>query len=344
MKKRLHTSGDKKIDVTYFQRKPRNGFNFSVEHIFDDVRERLKDKINASVRYARFYNNGVLSKFGNSLLAAFSQGKGVNHITGEVHFLDIFMKKSTVVLTILDCGYMHRKTGISKWLTRLIYLDLPVSRSKYITAISSETKNEVIKYTGCSAGKIHIIPVAVDELYTPQAKPFNKTNPVILQIGTGPNKNLQRLAQSLNGIDCILHIVGRLSDDQKKTLEQNRIAYKNFYNLSQAEMLQQYINCDIVSFVSTFEGFGMPIVEANCVERAVITSNISSMPEVAGDAACLVDPYNTGDIRNGIMKLVNDDAYRDQLIANGRKNRLRFEAQRIAEQYYALYKKIAAWE
>ncbi|HEY2725961.1 MAG TPA: hypothetical protein VGI61_02225, partial [Parafilimonas sp.] len=64
-------------------------------------------------------------------------------------------------------------------------------------------------------------------------------------------------------------------------------------------------------------------------------------PEVAGDAACLVDPYNVDDIRNGILKLINDKTYREKLIENGRSNKLRFDGRIIAEQYYELYKKIA---
>ena len=86
----------------------------------------------------------------------------------------------------------------------------------------------------------------------------------------------------------------------------------------------------------------MPIVEANCVERPVLTSNISSMLEVAGDAACLADPYNIDAIRKGLLRIINDDKFREQLIINGRKNRLRFDGQVIADAYYEIYKKIAS--
>ena len=106
-------------------------------------------------------------------------------------------------------------------------------------------------------------------------------------------------------------------------------------------MLAQYQSCDLVSFISTFEGFGMPIIEANSVERVVLTSNISSMPEVAGEAALLVDPFDIAAIRNGIQRIINDGQLREQLIQAGRKNKLRFQSGTIAQQYYNLYKKIA---
>jgi glycosyltransferase involved in cell wall biosynthesis len=94
--------------------------------------------------------------------------------------------------------------------------------------------------------------------------------------------------------------------------------------------------------VSTFEGFGMPIVEANCVERVVLTSNISSMPEVAGNAACLVNPYAIEDIRAGFLKIIHDASYREQLIKNGRQNRQRFDESLIAASYYKLYQLITS--
>ncbi len=66
------------------------------------------------------------------------------------------------------------------------------------------------------------------------------------------------------------------------------------------EVVDQYHKCDLVSFVSTYEGFGMPIVEANAIGRPVFTATVASMPEVAADAACLVDPFDVQAIRNGV--------------------------------------------
>jgi len=85
----------------------------------------------------------------------------------------------------------------------------------------------------------------------------------------------------------------------------------------------------------------MPILEAQATGRVVITSNILSMPEVAGDAACLVDPENIAGIRAGFMKIINDDDYRNHLIERGFENIKRFDPQRIAQQYLSLYQKTA---
>ncbi len=94
----------------------------------------------------------------------------------------------------------------------------------------------------------------------------------------------------------------------------HKIDYENFVNLKMKNYLKSIKRCDILFFASTYEGFGMPIVEANIVGRPVITSNFYSMPEVAGDSALIVDPYNIDEIRNGILKIINDDVNRNELI------------------------------
>ena len=331
-----------KIKVIHFQRKPRPGANYSIESIFENLRCRLKDKIDFSVNACSYYNDGYFSKFLNIVEAASRQKKNaIAHITGEVHFLDLFMRKKNVLLTIHDCRFMERKSGMAKKLMAWLYLKAPVYKTKFVTAVSENTKKDIINYTGVSAEKICVIHDNVDSIFKPVPKIFNYTCPVILQIGTAPNKNLSRLTDAVKSISCKLVIIGSPGERELEKLAENKIAYVIKSNLSADELYIEYVNSDIVAFVSTFEGFGMPIVEANCVERAVLTSNISSMPEVAGDAACLVDPYDTEDIRKGLLKLIHNKEYREQLIANGRKNKLRFDGKIIAEQYYQLYKKIA---
>ena len=329
------------LKVTFFQRRPRPGFNFSLEAIFDDVRAQLKDKIVADLKHSSYYNDGLWTKVLNIVEAAFRQSKIVNHITGGVHFINILMRKKTVLLTVLDCRFMERKQGLQKAFMKWLYLDMPIKKAKYITTISESTKQDILKYTHCRAEKIKVVPVAVDKMYQPLSKSFNADKPVILQVGTGENKNLFRLIEALSTIPCHLSIVGKLNNQHKAALEEHHIEYSNAYNLSSAEILAQYQACDMVAFVSTFEGFGMPIIEGNSVERVIITSNISSMPEVAGDSALLVDPFDVEAIRSGVLRLIQEVNLRQQLIEAGRKNKLRFQSKAIANLYYDLYQKIA---
>ena len=331
------------IKVIHFQRKPRPGFNFSIESIFEDLRYRLKDKVDFTVAICSRFNNGYLSKFFNIIEATSRQKKdAIAHITGEVYFLDMLMRKKNVLLTIHDCRFMKRKTGFQKKIMGWLYLKAPVSKAAFITTVSEATKQAIMHYTGCAAAKIKVIPVPVNDIFKPAAKTFNKERPVILQVGAAENKNLSRLIEAVKGMPCKLVIIGNIAPADLEKLWQYKIDFINKSNLSAVELYNEYVYCDVLAFVSTYEGFGMPIVEANSVERVVLTSNVSSMPEVAGDAACLVNPYDVASIRAGLLKIINDDAYREHLIINGRKKRERFSNEVIAEAYYRIYETMAA--
>ena len=97
----------------------------------------------------------------------------------------------------------------------------------------------------------------------------------------------------------------------------------------------------MLMFASTYEGFGLPIVEANAVGRPVVTSNLSPMPEVAADAACLVDPHDVGSIRVGVKRIINDGLYRESLVAAGYRNAQRFRPATVAGNYALLYRQVA---
>ena len=133
--------------------------------------------------------------------------------------------------------------------------------------------------------------------------------------------------------------IGKINNALTSQLEEYSISYENKFNLSLEDLYEEYKKCDILTFVSTFEGFGMPIIEANCVERPVITGNITSMPEIAGNAACIVDPFDMSAIKKGIIKIIQDNDYRNELIENGRINKNRYSASAIAEMYFELYQK-----
>jgi len=329
----------RKPEVVHFQRRQRGEGNFSLEFIFEDVRKHLSDKIKFKVVYAKYFSNGIWKRLANLFNSVKHQGE-INHVTGDIHYINLLFDKKRTILTVLDCGFMYLGNPLGRSIYKLFWLTLPEKKSKYITAISTATKSEIVKFTGCDPSKIFIIPVAVSELYQPQEKEFNAQCPVLLQIGTSSNKNIARLAEGISGIDCKLVIVGRVDQDLKKLLEDYKINYRNKINLSMDELYNEYVNCDIVTFVSTFEGFGMPIIEGNCVERVVITGNTTSMPEVGGNAAHYVDPFSVDEIRKGIHQLIRDADYRKSLIENGRTNKLRFSNEKIAHMYYDLYLKL----
>ena len=329
----------RKRKVVFFHRKPKIN-NFSVEIAFQIMREALPVEVECVVAESKFDSNGVFRRIYNIIEAAFRQGD-VNHITGDVHFLSYLLRRDKTLLTILDCVFMYNTTGIRRHILRLLWGVIPEKRVGLISVISQSTKNEVLKILRCNPEKIRIIPVCISPKFTRHDKNFDASKPRILQIGTAKNKNLIRLVSALQGIPCRLDIVGILSREQISALREKNIDYTNSFNIPEAEIISKYRESDLITFVSTYEGFGMPILEANAVGRPVIVGNILSMPEVAGSAACMVDPYNISDIRAGILRIINDESYRETLINNGFINSRRFDPQVIADQYLKLYQEIS---
>lgn len=324
-----------KIKVVFFHRKPVVG-SFSVEYIFEDVRSRLSDSIEAIKFVCTRISTGFINRLYNVLECSICQGD-INHVTGDIHFVTLLMRKKKTVLTILDCVFMEKHTGIKRWILKTFWLDLPVNKSSIITAISEATKQEIIKYTNCHHDKIKVVPVAISEKFKRVDKVFNDIKPVILHIGMAPNKNLTRLIEAIEGLNVHLSIVGKLNEEYISKLNSYNIDYSNAYGISDEEMLQKYIDCDVMSFVSTYEGFGMPILEAQSTGRVVVTSDVSSMPEVGGNAAHFVDPLNVASIRSGILKVINDVDYRNDLISKGFENIKRYDPQYIANMYEKIY-------
>lgn len=325
--------------VSFFFRASRAGA-FSIEALFDTILTHLPQNIpwqKCFVPYA-----GIKPKaLAENVIYSQKQGTSVNHITGDVHYVAIGLPKSRTILTIHDLRPLERGSLLKRRLIKWWWFSLPVKRVRYVTVISEATKQELLKHVKVNPEKVIVIPNCLSSAFSFMPKAFNRECPRILHLGTKENKNLERLIPALKGLSCHLRIIGKLSMEQKALLEQNQITYSNVYSLSSEEVVKEYSQADIVSFVSLYEGFGMPIIEAQATGRPVITSNCSSMPEVGGEAALYVDPYSIEEIRSGILRLINEPDLREALIQRGLENVKRFSAREVAAQYAALYHKVA---
>ena len=330
-----------KPSVTFIQRRPHRTGNFSLEFIFEDLRRRMGERCQSRVMIAKWFSGGFLPRLAIAL-QAWRERSAVNHVTGDINFAGLLLAGNSTVLTVHDCGFLRTHSGVKKRLLKSVWLTLPVYRAHTVTTVSNAIREEVLRETGCPADKVVVIPNNVDSQFTFREGSFNFAQPRILQVGTAPNKNVPHLVAALNGLPCHLVIIGPVSSEIRGLLSENKISFEAHDRLSRTEMLRQYEDCDIVSFVSTYEGFGMPIVEGNATGRVVVTSNVGAMAEVAGDAACLVDPTDVESIRAGFNRVIQDETYRQHLIARGVENRLRFNGEEIAEKYLAVYRLVAA--
>jgi glycosyltransferase involved in cell wall biosynthesis len=327
------------IRVQYYQRKA-GPAHFSMERVFDVVRKALPADIAAEMHPCPFQSRRILRRILNIVDAPFHQ-RDINHIEGDIHYLALCLKKSKTILTIHDCVSLRFKRGFRRSFLLWFWYWLPVRRVAAITVISKFTRDEVLRYTGCNPKIMHVISDPVPSGFVAWPHEFCAQKPVILQVGTAPhNKNICRVAEALQGIPCRFDIIGRLTERQREVLEFNLIQYTEQWDISDQQVIEKYRECDMVVFASIYEGFGMPIVEANATGRPVVTSNIGPMPEVAGSAACLVDPFDCASIREGIVRVIGDADYRSRLIAHGYENVKRFQAEVIAAQYAALYREV----
>lgn len=332
---------NKKIKVVFFNRKPRSLGNFSVEIYFKLMQDYLQADFEIVNKVMPYESNGIINRILNVIFCFLNQGD-VNHITGDIHYVTLLLRKSKTILTILDCGMLYETSGLKNKIFKKFWFDIPIKKSKIITSISNATKIDLLKWVDCDPNKIEVIYVCISPEFKQIEKSFNSENPRILQIGTAVNKNLKHLIPALKDIKCTLVIIGKIDSEIKNLANENNINLElHDRRLSDEEVREEYNKCDILSLVSTLEGFGMPIIEANVVGRVCITGNTSSMPEIAGNAAHIVNPFDIHDIHLGFKKIIDDKEYRDSLITNGFKNATRFSAVALANQYSKLYNKIA---
>lgn len=312
----------------------------SIENVFRQVAQNLSSE--------KFETNFQQMPFGNSLLGIVKnllffkpQQADLYHVTGHIHYITLRLSAYKTVLTIHDLGFLHTRTGLRRLVLKKLFLDWPLKKIKYVTAVSEKTKNEILAHSNCNPDKIQVIdnPLPAGFGFT-RPKIFNRQRPTILQVGITANKNIPKLAEAIKGLPCKLLIAGRADRSLISLLSANSIDYEIKDYLEQSEIIALYRNADLVVFCSTYEGFGLPIIEAQALGKPVVTSDLSPMKDVGGGAVILVDPNDAADIRRGILQVIEDGELREKLIRDGLENVKRFDPKVIGKAYEDYYSKL----
>ncbi|MEP7286199.1 MAG: glycosyltransferase family 1 protein [Chloroflexota bacterium] len=268
--------------------------------------------------------------------------------------------KTRTVLTVHDLSFARAPEAASPALRRYLDRVVPrsVQRADHVLADSQATKDDLIALYGVTPEKVEVLLSGVNPRFQPvrdpatlaavRAKYAIGTSPFILAVGTvQPRKNYERLIHALAALPAehqAVHLViaggrGWLQAPIYAAVEKlglsERVHFIGFADDADLPALYSAAHC--TAFPSLYEGFGLPILESMACGTPVVTANVSSLVEVAGEAALLVDPHSTEQITAALARLLTDESLRSTLVAQGFEQASRFTWQRAATQLRQVY-------
>jgi glycosyltransferase involved in cell wall biosynthesis len=225
-----------------------------------------------------------------------------------------------------------------------------------IITFSQSTKQDIMEMFTFPEDKIFIthqasryenLPINLSQIHPIN---YNSNNPYLLFVSTfEPRKNIINIIQAFNYLKKTKKIAHNLILIGQKGWQYQSI-FKAINNspfrehirylgyLSDQEVALFYHNAEVFVYPSYYEGFGLPVLEAMSLGVPVITSNTSSLPEVAGDAAILINPDNYQELADAILQVINNTQLRNQLIEKGKNRAKLFSWQNTAKQTINAYK------
>lgn len=241
-------------------------------------------------------------------------------------FNPTFSKALPIVFTIHDLTHLYLP-GKHALLKKIYYETLIKKAAKnaaHIITVSEYSKKTIIDWANLPADKITVVGNGISKHFKPEGDRFQPGFSYLLHVGnTKAHKNVARLIEAFATakIDNSIHLIltGENNATLQKLIQQyhltNRVHFQT--NLSDEKLATLYRGASAFCLPSLYEGFGIPLLEAMACGVPIITSNITSLPEVASDAALLIDPYQVESIRASIEKIFTDATLRNTLIAKG---------------------------
>ena len=330
------------MDITYFNRSNKSGISIgqAFRPLINKVAETNKVE-NYYLPSAKYNLKGILT----NLIFAFKRRNkhGINHVTGDCHFLILALIGCKTVLTIHDLGfYVDHKNDMGFLKRQFLYLlqvYLPIKLAGKVIAITNKTRDEINNIVPFKREILVARHHSVDQ-FSFQPKALDKSHIHFLAVGTGWNKNLETIVKAVSYIpNCTLMVLKKMTDIQKDLCDSLHVHYINKYNVPMLELVQAYADADIVLFPSLYEGLGAITLEAQRTGRPVITTNREPMKSVAGEnGAILVDnPKDEKELVRAIKTIIDNDELREQLIKNGYQNSMLYSLDNCAKEHLAIY-------
>lgn len=264
-------------------------------------------------------------------------------------------RKIKSAITVHDLvAFLHPHLHESKaTILEYLFLRLALRKTSAVFVPSENTKKDLMRLFHCPKEKITITPLAPvsDVSYFPSAgsninlhEKYNLPKDFILTVsGLEPRKNVASLVSAALELNKNLVIVGGKgwkSGALQKKISENKKHIIHIENCPPEDLPSFYKSAKIFVFPSIYEGFGLPPLEAMTAGCPVICSNAGSLKEVCGDAAILIDPKNTEELKNAIEKLWNDENLQNSLREKGFIQAKKFSWQETAKKTLEAFKKI----
>ena len=273
------------------------------------------------------------------------------------------LDSTRTLLTVHDLSFVRVPEAASPPLKAYLDAVVPrsVGRADHVLADSSATKDDLIELYKTPADKITVLYSGVDQrfqrvsdrraLESTRAKYGLADSRYVLSVGTvQPRKNYSRVIRALarvraSGLDLRYAIAGGkgwLEAEMQHTIASTGMGdYVHLLGFVNDEDLPAlYSGSRMLLMPSLYEGFGLPILEAMACGVPVIASNISSLPEVAGDAAILIDPTDTAALGDAMLAVETESTLREQLIQKGYRQAEKFCWRRSAAQLLSVYRSL----
>jgi glycosyltransferase involved in cell wall biosynthesis len=331
------------------------------EYVLFNAPDRLKFQIaNPRFKFVTV-SCGNAAYYEQVLLPKAAKAEGVRLL----HYVDNSCSLFTdlpIVLTLHDAMYTRPLKAVRMKPTfrqRFIYAYkkwfIPKSAwfAKKIITVSSYSKEQIVKATGVPAEKITVTLEAVDHrLYQKEVHKLSGLFKIVVHGAADDRKNLSNILKAAKLLvsrkkSFQIFVIGMNKEEmactpyEREALELELEPYVKWSgNVPAEKMIQTYHDADLLLYPSRLEGFGLPVLEAFACGTPVITSNTSSLPEVAGNAALLVNPEDPKEIADAVQKAMEKPALRRQLVERGLKRAKLFTWEKTARETLLVYESL----
>lgn len=265
-----------------------------------------------------------------------------NDSEADVFYSPSFMPparcKVPFVFTVHDLMHLFYYSSFHKFYYKKVIANLALNAKKIIT-VSQYSKTQLEELLGIPGSIIEVIYNGVDRFFFENEESHHSERPYFLYVGNRrKNKNIPAMLTAFAHAKIPKEFIFALSGDEDAELGslinelqiRDRVKFLGF--IKEEDLPKIYRGAHTTLFVSLMEGFGLPVIESMASGTPVLTSSVSSLPEIAGNAALCVDPTDVSAIQTGIEKLVNDTDLYLQCVSNGMERAQEFTGEKTADQ------------